>query len=293
LRVLQQMFADETIAMSYYPQFGTLLNQQLVKLERTPAWLARRLGVKASTVGRWLNDGARPGSPETVIRIADVLGISCQRDKLLATAGYGYQEGNQGQVEPAQVTPPLPAVAPVTGSMNPPRSNLPQPVTQFVGRAVELAQLTKQLVAPNCHLMTLIGPGGIGKTRLAIETARQMQATQTNFVDGIFFISMAEHDVPEQLSYAIAEVLGLAVDAGLEIHNQVLNYLRDKNLLFVLDNFEHGLDAVDRVSQLLNAAPQVHVLATSRERLRLSGEHLFPVQGLSTRKLSATLERPG
>ena len=77
--------------MNYYPQFGVLLNQYLAKLDRTPAWLSRRLGVNGGTVSRWLNDGARPGNPETIVRIADVLGIQSERNRLLVAAGYGYQ----------------------------------------------------------------------------------------------------------------------------------------------------------------------------------------------------------
>lgn len=244
--------------MRYYPQFGEILTHQLREADRTPSWLARQLGITPSTVTRWLNDGTRPGNPETVIRIGDLLGLSGARDWLLAAAGYGYE-----------------------GATKSASSNLPRPVTHFIGRTLEIEQISQRLVDPRCRLLTVIGPGGIGKTRLAIEVARRVWNTATHFVDGVYFVSMAEHDSAEQLGYALAEVLGIAIDSGQELQQQLAAYLRAKSILFVLDNFEHRLDAVPRVEQLLNAAAQVHIMTTSRERLRLPGEQLFYLQGLA------------
>src|SRR5262249_11966493 len=90
LRLPQKFFASEVNGMSTYPQFGELLNQQLTQMDRSPSWLARQLGISPSTVGRWLNDGARPASPEIVVRISDLLGIFSERERLMMAAGYGY-----------------------------------------------------------------------------------------------------------------------------------------------------------------------------------------------------------
>src|SRR5262249_6268291 len=113
-----------------------------------------------------------------------------------------------------------------------------------------------------------------------IEVARRVWSSGAFFADGVYFVSLAELDTPDQLSFAMAEVLGLSVDIEQEIQHQIESFLRDKSILLVLDNFEHRLDAVGRVEQLLNAAPQVHVMTTSRERLHLRGEQLFHVHGL-------------
>lgn len=266
---------------STHPQFGELLNIQLLKADRTPSWLARRLGIQPSTVTRWLNEGGRPGSPEMVIRIADVLGASNDRHNLLVAAGYGYLDGAQEETTTPQLQPSI-----VLSKSPSVPNNLPQAITRFVGRKPELEQLARHLADPDCRLLTLIGPGGIGKTRLAIEAARQIDFSQSSFSDGIYFVSMAEHDSPEQLSYAMVEALGLTVADGQEIQSRLIDFLQDKRLLFVLDNFEHRLDAAERVERILRATPNVKILVTSRERLHSPGEQLFHVHGLEYERLA-------
>src|SRR6478752_7336902 len=101
--------------MSYFPQFGDLLNQQLARLDRSPAWLARQLGINGSSVSRWLNEGARPGNRELVLRIAAILGMVDQNETLLVAAGYGYQPIVIGQVAVSHATAaaPLESTTPV------------------------------------------------------------------------------------------------------------------------------------------------------------------------------------
>jgi plasmid maintenance system antidote protein VapI len=127
--------------MSEYPKFGALLYQYLSEQDRTPAWLARRLGVHGGTVSRWLNDGTRPASPEQIVRIADILGISTQRAKLLVAAGYGYQEASAVAAEQIPDSSSLVADPLPTNNSALTSSNLLQPLTPFIGRARELAFL--------------------------------------------------------------------------------------------------------------------------------------------------------
>lgn len=281
LQELQRIFVGEALEMSYYPQFAALLNQQLAKLDRTPTWLARRLGVNAATVSRWLNEGTRPGAPEIIIRVADILGMDRARDQLLIAAGYGYQEPPvESSERPSHPSLSLLNTSANLGEIRPVRSNMPQPFTPFVGRTAEVAQLGQHLLNPACRLLTLAGPGGIGKSRLAIEFVRQLDAPQVDFADGLFFVSLIELSAPQQMSGAIAEVLELSFDGQQEVRSQLLNHLRDKKLLLLLDNFEHLHEGTELVSEILCNGPQVKVLVTSRTALGLPGEWYHPVGGL-------------
>lgn len=176
-----------------------------------------------------------------------------------------------------------------------PPHNLPAPTTAFVGRAQELAQITSLLVDSDCRLLTLIGLGGVGKTRLALQVAQALIAMQTAdpssqngpfqngpFQNGIYFVSLAAVSTAEQIIAAIAGALNLVFSGELALQAQLLNHVqvRDKHLLLILDNFEHVLSEATLLTALLQAAPNVKVLVTSRERLNLYEEWLFDVHGL-------------
>jgi predicted ATPase/transcriptional regulator with XRE-family HTH domain len=156
-------------------------------------------------------------------------------------------------------------------------SNLPIPPTPLIGREAELAVLARLLRDPQCRLLTLVGPGGIGKTRLAIEAASTQHAA---FVDGVFFVSLAATSSAEFLASAIAEAIGSGFSGPTDPHIQLINYLQDKQLLLVLDNFEHLLDGVDLLAQILERTQGPKLLITSREPLDLQREWVFQVQGL-------------
>jgi predicted ATPase/class 3 adenylate cyclase/DNA-binding XRE family transcriptional regulator len=154
---------------------------------------------------------------------------------------------------------------------------LPHPATPFVGRAAELAEIGVLLDDPACRLLTLSGPGGIGKTRLALASAAERA---DRYPHGVWFVNLAPLSAAEGVIFAIADTFKLS-GLGMGGPTQILqNYLREKALLLVLDNFEHVLDAADLVADLLAAAPGVQVLATSRERLRLRAERVYEVRAL-------------
>jgi predicted ATPase len=157
------------------------------------------------------------------------------------------------------------------------RHDLPARVTPFFGRVEEVAHLLTLLRTPDTRLITIHGIGGIGKTRLALEVAEQAHA---DFPEGVYYAALTAYDAPEDVVRVSAERIGLAVETGGDLAARLIRYLRAKRILLVLDNFEHLLDGGTFVADLLQQAPQVRVLATSRERLNLYGETVFTLGGL-------------
>lgn len=178
-----------------------------------------------------------------------------------------------------------------------PRHNLPAQTTPFLGREEELAEISARLLDPGCRLLTLLGPGGIGKTRLALQLAEDLAgAVPAGFEHGVCFVPLAPLQTAEGITPAVADALGFSFHTDVEgsaratPRRQLLDYLRRKQLLLVMDNYEHlladgtetssGSDGVGFLTDALAAAPGVKVLATSRERLNVQGEHLYPLSGL-------------
>jgi predicted ATPase/DNA-binding SARP family transcriptional activator len=159
-----------------------------------------------------------------------------------------------------------------------PHYNLPVAATPLIGREIELDQLSRLLAKPACRLVSLTGPGGIGKTRLAMQLAAELA---DRFNDGVVFVSLATVSDPHRVAAAIAQALALVEAAGRSLAEQVITYLRDKHLLLALDNFEQVIAAATIIADLLAACPSLKIVVTSREVLRLQGEHSFPVPPLA------------
>ena len=135
---------------------------------------------------------------------------------------------------------------------------------------------------PACRLLTLAGPGGVGKTRLALEAARQMRAAAATdaFAPGPYFISLVGTSATEFIVPAVGEAIGFTFSGAAGLKEQLFHFLKEKTLLLILDNLEHLLDGIELLEELLAYAPGVKILTTSREPLNLSAEWVFEVQGL-------------
>ena len=166
-----------------------------------------------------------------------------------------------------------------TGFQSTQLHNLPPQPTPFIGRGNEIAEIAQVLADPACRLLTLVGPGGIGKTRLVLEVAA---AHLGEFANGIYFVPLQPVHSTEFLFSAIADAVKLPLSGREEPNVQLLNYLRDKEMLLVLDNIEQLLleEGVELLIDSLQAASKIKLLVTSREVLNLQEEWLYPVHGL-------------
>lgn len=223
----------------------------------------------------------RPGIPDSLAnlvyemlqkdrhkRISSVRQVGARLESIIAGLGR-----NQTGLVTTFETTPSETVAPVVG----PRHNLPPQPTPFVGREPEVQEVLALLNDPDCRLLTLVGPGGMGKTRLSLEAAfRKVD----DFQHGVRFVPLAAISSPALLPTAIAESVGVAFFENHSPKQQLFNYLREKELLLVLDNFEQLIEGAEFVSELLAHCPKLKILVTSREALNLWEEYTRPVRGM-------------
>src|ERR1700731_4761033 len=204
--------------------------------------------------------------------------FGADRDLIRTIAGRGYQF--TGEIPPVWASPDAQpvttAAVPISASAQSP-TNPPEPISELIGRDVELDEIPD--INASHRLVTLTGAGGIGKTRLGFEAARRLLP---RFGDGVWAIELAPLSDPELVPVTIATVLGLELASGMATPLSVATALRSKQLLLVLDNCEHVVDAAARmVESLLRANPAACVIATSREPLRAEGEWVYSVPPLA------------
>jgi predicted ATPase/DNA-binding XRE family transcriptional regulator len=230
--------------------FGYWLRRRRKALDLTQADLAVRAGCVLTTIKK-LETGARQPSRQLAERLADALTLSSdERAMLLAAAGSSP-----------------------TGLPFP--SAMPAPHGPLIGRAREVAALRSLLLQSETRLVTLTGPGGVGKTRLALQIATDLRDA---FVDGVWFVDLAPLGDSELVPAAIARALGF--DSGTAPLAVLTRALRDQHALLLLDNYEQVVGAAPVVAQLLAAAPHLTILATSRAPLRLTYEQEYAVPPL-------------
>jgi predicted ATPase/transcriptional regulator with XRE-family HTH domain len=250
--------------------FGNWIKRRRKTLDLTQQELAQRVGCSISLIFKIESDERRPSR-----QIADLLAThleipSDQRALFLKVARQEKAVDGLEALSPLSAPRPAPVPRPRPG-------NIPIPPTTLIGREHEIAMVGRQLLDPACRLLTLTGPGGVGKTRLAIEAGHRLEP---HFTDGVYFISMAGVGMTESIVPAIADALGLAFSGPAEPIVQVSNYLRTKEILLVVDNMEHLLEGGSLLGEMLQQTRHVRMLITSREPLRLQWEWLFEVQGL-------------
>lgn len=179
--------------------------------------------------------------------------------------------------ETLQPSPPSLILAEMNGPRTPP-SNLPLPLTSFIGREDARSEIARLLARE--RLVTVTGPGGCGKTRLSLEVGHELRP---RFPDGVWLVELAPIAEPERVGQAVANALGVREDSRSPLEQTLRRHLRAREVLLVLDNCEHLLEACARWSEvLLQNCPKLRVLATSRERLALAGEVLYPLRPLGT-----------
>ncbi|HTD80451.1 MAG TPA: AAA family ATPase [Chloroflexota bacterium] len=247
------------VAATSFGEWLTLRRQNL-HLQRTE--LATRTGCAVVTLRKIEADERRP-SREFAERLASELGIPPPQHEVFVRVARG--ELPVSRLEPA-------------ASPNAGPSNLPSATTTLIGREAEIAQVQSSFSRPEVRLLTLTGAPGVGKSRLALEVASRLRGA---FADGVFFVPLAPLSDPAHVLVTVAHALNLGISGQRPVAERLGRYLRNRQVLLVLDNFEHVLLAAPQLTQLLRGAPQVKVLVTSRTALELSGEHRFVVRPLS------------
>ena len=258
--------------------FGTWLRLKRKSLDLTREGLADRVGCSAATIRKIEAEERRP-SAQIVERLADVFQIPAdERTTFLHFARGDWKAAPAPEIERS----PWRASTPST------RSNIPATTTSLIGRGRDIVDICGYLQQPDTRLVTLIGPPGIGKTRLSIEAAR---ASLADFPDGVFFIALALLKDPNLIPSAIAQGLGYVGARNISTNKQLKEGIGDKNMLLVLDNCEHLIEMVASLaSELISACSQLKLLATSRESLRISGEWQYAVPAFDLPMIRSTVD---
>ncbi len=256
------MVAGERVA------FGVLLKRYRLDSGLTQETLAERARISTRAVSDLERDVQRLPRRDTAALLADALALSPHRRALFVAAARPAGD------------PSAPVIA-LDGSPY----TLPASPTPLIGRDDEVAEIVGLLGRGGARLLTLTGPGGVGKTRLAVQVGGELC---DDFADGIVFVSLAPVRDPALVLSAVAGALGVHEGGEHPLAESVTAYLRDKRLLLLLDNMEQVIGAATLVADLLAACPRLSALATSRAPLRLRGERQFPVRPLA---LPAPAER--
>lgn len=250
--------------------FGGWVRQRRKALDFTQEHLAEHIGCAVETI-RKIESGRRRPSRQMVELLAEHLSVpSGEWPSLVQFARLGELFAQGSTAVPSGVTKRPPAEGSISG--------LPVYLTAFVGRGKEIEDVISIMRRHDVRLLTLTGAGGSGKTRLAVQAASRMA---DQYKDGICFVPLASVEQPSMVISAVGKALGMRQSTGRDLAASLRDYLHNKRLLLVLDNFEHVSQAALVVGQLLNSTNFLKVLVTSREPLHLYGEQEYHVPPLA------------
>ncbi|MCC6627819.1 MAG: AAA family ATPase [Chloroflexi bacterium] len=270
-------------------EFGDLLGRYLTEARTSVRRLEALSGVSRRTMENWLHGPVRrPRHWEPVLRVAHALHLpAADTDALLRAAGLPPLSALRvSGLSRAQLELMMRWAAPQSPDAPLPPGNLPAPLTPFVGRDGELAELVAALGASGARLVTLSGEGGSGKTRLALQAAGALRAA---FPDGAWLVELDALSDPSLIPSAVASALGLVEDRNRPSLDAPIDFLAGRRALLLLDNCEHLVAAAaDTAHQLLRRCPRLLILATSRERLGVSGETVWLVPAMTLPPPDAT-----
>ncbi|HZB97282.1 MAG TPA: helix-turn-helix domain-containing protein, partial [Candidatus Sulfotelmatobacter sp.] len=248
------------------PAFGALLRSHRRNKGWTQQALAERAGLSADAISALERGTRRTPWPDTVDRLVDALELSeAERDELCGSMRLARSVATNLILLP-------------TGRAEPLLGRPPGSTTSFIGRERDSDVVAAMLRSPSPRLVTLLGPGGVGKTRLALAVASLLE---DHFVDGIAFIPLAQLTDPAYVPSAIADVLGVHETSSRPLVQTLIATLSTRHKLLALDNFEHLPEAAAVVSDLLNGCNRLMVLITSRTPLHIYAEQRFPVSPLA------------
>ena len=256
--------------------FGDWLRQRRKELGISQEELADRIGVSFAML-RKLESGERRPSGQIAYLLADYFSVPSDEHEAFVTFA---RAGHANSISSAQVgvkTNTVAAHAPWRSTYMR-QTNLPVVLTPLIGRDIEVASARHQLLNSKVRLLSLTGPPGIGKTRVALRVASGLV---DHFEDGVFFVDLAPIVDPDMVLPAVARSLDLREVASRAIESVLLDYAQERKMLLLLDNFEQVLDASPQLVKLLQAGPWLKVLLTSREALNVRGEKVFSIPPLS------------
>lgn len=268
-----------TASPDSFVDFGELIRYLRERAELSQRELALQVGYHYSYMSRIENNERIPDTATLMARFVPALGLDDEpiwtaRLLKLATSEGRTIAPRRGARAPVSSMSKIETDLPISAVS---QSSLPLSLTPLLGRDKEVTMVTKILSRLDVRLVTLIGPPGVGKTRLAVHVARELAEM---FAHGAIFVDLSSVNDSKDFLPVLAGALGVRETSEMSLMSRLISMLRQKNLLLVIDNFEQLVDAAPQIHQILSNVPEIKALVTSREALRISGENEFSVTPL-------------